>query len=273
MKNLLHEWDTVCSRIQMAGSVLLLCDYDGTLTPIVARPELAILSPDVKNLLAELKNQTNVITGVISGRSLDDIKRMAAVPNLIYAGNHGMEIAGPNINYTVPVSRETWQILETIKKSLNERLDNVTGIFIEDKGLTLSIHYRLAAENDYPTIKNVVENVSRQHEALGKIRLTSGKKVFEIRPGIDWDKGKAVNLLIELLARQKGIKNFAAIYLGDDCTDEDGFQAVNQIDNGISILVTEVPSESAAAYFLESSEDVIKFLAQLLAITSGKSRV
>lgn len=271
VKSFFQEWYEIYSRIQIAQRVLLLCDYDGTLTPIVSRPQLAILSTDMKNLLVELNNQTNVIVGVISGRNLDEIKQMISIPNLIYAGNHGMEISGPHINYTVPISRETWQILEEIKKTLTERLGNLDGILIEDKGLTLSIHYRLVAEDCYPIIKNAVENITGQYEILGKIKLTSGKKVFEIRPGINWHKGRAVNLLIDLLAREKGVKDCTTIYLGDDCTDEDGFQAVNQTDNGVSILVTKVPAESAATYFLESTEDVMRFLARLLAIMSAKS--
>lgn len=268
MKNLLLEWDDIYSHIKMCKYVFLLCDYDGTVTPIAARPELAVLSPNTKSLLMKLDHLENVTVAIISGRSLDDVKRMVSIPDIIYAGNHGMEISGPHINYTVPLSKKTWELLEDIGKALREQLGDIGGLLIEDKGLTLSVHYRLVEEYNYPVIKNVVEKLTSRQEMPERIKLTHGKKVFEIRPEIDWDKGKAVSLLIELLAKERDLKNLITLYLGDDRTDEDGFQAVNQTNNGISILVNEVPSESAANYFLESPKEVENFLTRLLVTSS-----
>ena len=96
----------------------------------------------------------------------------------------------------------------------------------------------------------------------GRIRVTRGKKVYEIRPPVDWDKGKAIAWLIAKFRESRGKGGALPIYLGDDLTDEDGFRAIEK-GNGISILVGDEDSQSVARYFLRSPEEVTEFLKML----------
>ena len=102
MPHLLNVWPSVSRRLAEAGRVLLLFDYDGTLTPIVPRPEDAVLSPRVKSLLAEVAAMDGYLAGIVSGRSLADLRERVAITGLVYAGNHGLEICGPDLDFVHP---------------------------------------------------------------------------------------------------------------------------------------------------------------------------
>ena len=99
MPHLLNVWPSVSRKLLAADRVLLVCDYDGTLTPIVARPETAILTEKTRCLLSILANMDRFVVGVISGRSLADLESMVAVPGLVYAGNDGLEIRGLGVEF------------------------------------------------------------------------------------------------------------------------------------------------------------------------------
>lgn len=106
MEHLLSVWSKVAMQLSNARHVLLLTDYDGTLTPIVERPELANLSKDIRRLLQTLAYQRYITVGVISGRALVDLKDKVGISGIIYAGNHGLEIEGPGISFVNPVADE-----------------------------------------------------------------------------------------------------------------------------------------------------------------------
>jgi len=144
MQYLFSDWDKIVSRIKSASCVLLLFDYDGTLTPIVRKPELAILSEESRQLLENLSHKRRFIVGVVSGRGLNDIQSKVGVNGIIYVGNHGFEIEGPGLNYVHPINNdETKSIMGTLSQTLNNFLGTVKGVMVENKGLTVSIHYRL----------------------------------------------------------------------------------------------------------------------------------
>lgn len=264
MEHLLAAWSGVCRQLNEARHILLMCDYDGTLTPIVERPELAELSEKTRELLETLAGKSDFTMGVMSGRSLSDIKDKVRVSNIVYAGNHGMEMEGPGFRYINAKAEELKPVLRVIHRVLSRALSSIPGTLVEDKVLTLSVHYRMVTADRIDEVKSAVEQAVGMAQAAGKVRLTSGKMVYEIRPAVAWDKGKALALLIEKYGRRD--KTTAVVYLGDDRTDEDAFKAIEEYGNGISVFVGGEMAESHARYFLRSPAEVESLLRGLQGI-------
>jgi trehalose 6-phosphate phosphatase len=261
MQYVFNTWDYICRRIKRSKQKLLLFDYDGTLTPIVDSPEMANLTLGTKKLLASLVHRPSVKVGIISGRALLDIKDRVGLRGIIYAGNHGFEIEGPDIQFIHPLTEEISSIIRLMSTVLQRAMSSIKGVIVEDKGVTLSVHYRLVDQDKITAVNNMFENTVGIANRLGKIKITSGKKVHEVRPAISWNKGNAVNLIFDRVSRPNRKADVLPLYLGDDLTDEDAFKAVNDLD-GISILIGEASQQSAAAYYLNSTSEVESFLVE-----------
>lgn len=237
--------------------ILLLLDYDGTLAPIAQTPQKAVILRESKELLEELSKSQFCKIGIISGRSLEDIKKAVGIKNIIYAGNHGLEIEGPKIKFEGLVSPELKQVIHNIAQDLQKKLSSINGVLIEDKGLTLSIHYRLVKEKDLSTLERIFFEITDNFIACNKIKISSGKKVYEIKPPIKWDKGKVA---LWLMARQQfiaGDNKVLPVYIGDDMTDEDAFKDLK--NKGLTVFVGK-PGHSAADYYLNDAKEVSKLL-------------
>lgn len=248
---------------------MLLSDYDGTLTPIVDRPELAGLGPGTRKLLETLSRRRDLSVGIISGRSLTDLKQMVGIAGITYAGNHGLEIEGPRLSYLNPAAQELRPALGALHQALSDALGLIAGVWVEDKGLTLSVHYRQADEARAGEIGDILEQKAGPLQASGKVWIAGGKKVYEVRPALAWNKGEVVALLASRWRQAMGRDKVLPIFLGDDLSDEDGFRAVARLD-GISILVSETDSASAARYFLRSPAEVERFLGMALEARGGQ---
>jgi trehalose-phosphatase len=241
--------------------ILLLLDYDGTLTPIVATPSKAIIHKDTKGLLQKLSRSPYCKIGIISGRKLENIKNIVGVNGIAYAGNHGLEIQGLKIKFESQVSPRLKLTIRNIAMDMQKRLSGIKGALIEDKGLTLSIHYRLVSKKDMPAFEKAIFEVTNYYVVRDKIKVNYGKKVYEIKPPVKWDKGKVVSWL---LARQQvvsGEKNVLPIYIGDDITDENAFKVLRR--KGLTVFVGR-PGNSKADYYLKNAEEVTKFLRSIL---------
>jgi trehalose 6-phosphate phosphatase len=258
LEHLLSAWSEVAQQLRGAGHVLLLLDYDGTLSPIAGRPELADLPADTRQLLEALAQKRRLALAIISGRALADLKQKVGVDNIIYAGNHGLEIEGGGISFVNPEAEEAKPLLSRLHGELSRALGAIRGVLVEDKELTLSVHYRQVAEGKSAEVREIFEGVTGDAARGGKIEITQGKKVYEVRPAVTWDKGNVVEMLI---GQEKGT---LPVYLGDDLTDEDGFQAVEGYKGGVSVFVGEEDHPSSARYFLRSTQEVAKFLSLLL---------
>ena len=267
MEHLLSAWPQIAEKLKDGGHFLLLADYDGTLTPIVSRPELAELPEEMRHLLETLLHHNRFIIGIISGRALSDLKEKVRIEGMVYAGNHGLEIEGPGIRLVNPVANEMRPVLLIIYQLLSRTLRKIRGVIIENKGLTLSIHYRQVSEEKSREVKSIFDRIVSGAQALGKISITTGKKVYEVRPGVDWDKGKALRLLMKKYGKGGRNSKLVPIYLGDDRTDEDAFRAIEKYENGISVFIGEPTQETAARYFLKSSVEVADFFKILLKTT------
>ena len=261
MEYLFDRWEEVEGAL--APGALLLLDYDGTLTPIVEKPELAILSPDMKELLKRVSRHYTL--GIISGRSLADVKGLVGLEGIYYAGNHGFEISGPGVELIKPEAERVHPILVKLCEELREKLGSIKGAIVEDKGSTASVHYRLVADEEFEHLKNIFEEAIGPHIDSGVVKVTQGKKVFEIRPNVEWDKGKAV-LWISGVVDPKG--ELKPIYVGDDRTDEDAFLALKE--KGVTILVSEGLIKSNAKYFVKNVNEVKTFLERLINLQTQK---
>ncbi|MBM3244675.1 MAG: trehalose-phosphatase [Candidatus Omnitrophica bacterium] len=241
--------------------IFLFLDYDGTLTPIVKTPDKAIISQETKRLLYALSEKNNCRIAIISGRDLVDIKKMVGLKNIIYSGNHGLQIEGPKIKHELAVSSGYKKILRSIKIQLKERLCGIKGVLIEDKKLSLALHFRLVDRKQLPFVKTVFHEIIILYLAKNKIKIKYGKEVLEVRPPVQWDKGKVV---LWLLARQKFAKAGAEVlpvYIGDDITDEDAFKAFQRL--GITILVGK-PKPSYAHYYLKNPDEVKELFRRII---------
>jgi len=189
MPHLLQVWPSILNRLKEAEQVLLLSDYDGTLTPIAARPELAVLGQEARHTLLSLSRQDKYIVGIVSGRGLPDVAAIVDLPQLVYAGNHGLEIAGPDLDFVHPEAKSMGETRCLLLHDLQENLPLLPGVFVEDKGMTLSVHYRLAADELAGEIESRFNTAVSPYLKPGGWKKLVGKKVFEVRPDIPWDKG------------------------------------------------------------------------------------
>jgi len=252
MKHLFEAWDEVEPRIRQARPLFLLLDYDGTLTPIVARPEQAACSPGVKSLLEKLRDFPRALVAIISGRALEDLKEKVGVSGITYVGNHGLEMENPAGVHRKNLSPRRQDELRQIRKSLETMLKPIPGILFEDKGPILAVHYRNAPRESSGRVQEAVRKMLENYS--DRWRFSAGKKIFEVRPRVDFDKGKTVRELLHRFSPAKVLP----VYLGDDQADEDAFRAIR--DRGIPILVGPSSTLSAASYFLWDPSEVLEFL-------------
>ncbi|MFH0839962.1 MAG: trehalose-phosphatase [Candidatus Omnitrophota bacterium] len=260
MYYLFNKWDKLKAGLK-GKSLFIFLDYDGTLTPIKNTPAEAKMSAEARKVLKRLAKKGRNKVAIISGRSLKDIKKIVGISGILYVGNHGLEMEGPKITFKCPVTPAYIGILGKIKRELAAGLSKIEGVIIEDKGLTLSVHFRQVKKKDELPVKTIFYNSVRPYIKKRAIRVTSGKKVFEVRPPLRWNKGNAVMWLLAHSTALGAKRGTIPIYIGDDVTDEDAFKALRK--RGITVFVGNAPL-SKAKYYLEDSEEVIKFLKMIL---------
>jgi trehalose-phosphatase len=257
--------DHLANLIQAAGSrhMVIFLDYDGTLTPIVSRPEDAYLPDTMRTVLSDLVRSYTV--AIVSGRGLEDVRGRVHLEGIYYAGSHGFEIAGPNGLYEVYGPAQTFlACLDQAEAALHEQLRDVAGAQVERKHFAIAVHFRRVKEADINRVTTMVNAVQKTHPTL---RQTGGKKVYELRPNLDWHKGTALFWLLEVMGLDR--QEVMPLYIGDDVTDEDAFRAVR--DHGVGIIVTEsLARQTAARYVLPSTKAVQTFLADLVATHQGE---
>jgi alpha,alpha-trehalase len=251
--NALDHREAIAAGLQGRLPVVFL-DYDGTLTPIVARPELATLDPEMRQTITRLSRV--VTTAVISGRACADVRALVGMDELYYAGNHGLEIEGPGGVVRCRLGEDYQEDVQRFAAEIGELPAAIDGVSVENKALSLSVHYRLAAPDKAADIEAAVDRVLIR---FPRLRKRAGKKVFEIRPGMDWHKGKVVIWLLQVLHAERE----AAIYIGDDETDEDAFRELHGRGLGVRVGSTVATS---ADYWLADPGEVRRFLEFLIGL-------
>lgn len=230
-------------------------DYDGTLTPIVEDPDDATLSPEARAAIVRLAERCTV--AVVSGRDLDDVRGMVDIPGIHYAGSHGFDIFTPEGD-SIQKGREFLPSLDAAEEDLAPRLDDIEGARIERKRFAIAVHFRQVDDADVADVESAVDAVMADHDDL---RKTGGKRIFELRPDIEWHKGRALRFLLETLDLDR--EDVVPMYLGDDVTDEDAFRAI--ADDGLGLVVRGEDDQrpTAADYAFADTDEVRTFLEDL----------
>ncbi|XP_004307816.1 PREDICTED: trehalose-phosphate phosphatase A [Fragaria vesca subsp. vesca] len=258
--------------------IALFLDYDGTLSPIVDNPDCAFMSDAMR--MAVKRVAKHFPTAIISGRSHDKVYEFVGLNELYYAGSHGMDIMAPVLQSVVGDHRHGFRstdkqgndvnvfqpaaeflpMIGEVLKSLEESTKDIEGSKVENNKFCVSVHYRNVDEKNWAVVAQRVHDILKNYPRL---RLTHGRKVLEVRPVINWDKGKAVTFLLESLGLSN-CDNVLPIYIGDDRTDEDAFKVLREGNKGYGILVSAVPKESNAYYSLRDPSEVMEFLKSLV---------
>jgi len=231
----------LASLTESPGEAAILLDVDGTLAPIVARPELASVPEETR---AELKRLVAhyALVACISGRTGEDAARVVEVAGAVYVGVHGLELAP---------EAERW------RGPLREFAESVDWP-VEDKGLAIVFHYRQAEDEE--AALTVLRGVAQRATALG-LQAQFGRKVLEVRPPVAADKGTAVRTLLE----QRGLRR--ALYAGDDTTDLDAFRGLDGLDVAVRIAVASAEGppalREAADLVVESPAQLVELLRRL----------
>lgn len=256
---LLSHIQQIHETINDADQTLLFLDYDGTLISFQKRPHDVHTPNQIKTVLTSLANHPKYIVFIITGRTLSNIKDLLPLPGLSYAAVHGLEIELADGNtFFWKQAKNIRNILKKIKKESHNAFQNEKKIYLEDKTYSLAFHYRLLPEQKSKETVKTFFHISKKIDSTGQLEIIHGSKVIELRPK-GWDKGKAVNLLIEKTAQTK---QTMTIYIGDDTTDEDAFKQIK--DNGITIYVENKTKRSTAAqYYLKNPSEVYEFLQSL----------
>jgi len=244
-KHLFSEWGRVSRRLR-SGPVLWLFDFDGTLAPIVRKPEGARLAPGVRKLLGALARRAGFRVGIVSGRSLREVRRKMALPGLILSGNHGLEISGLGAPFVHPQARAQAAALRRLAGRLRRGLRRFPGVLVEWKGFSISVHFRLLASAQVARFKRDFRGLIRSRDASFSFLVRPGKEVFDVLPATSWNKGSAVRRI------KKNLKPRTTLYVGDDLTDKDAFHALGP--GGISVSVGKDDASGALYYLAGVSE-------------------
>src|SRR4051812_30709844 len=254
-------------RLRLSATPMaVLLDIDGTLAPIAPRPEQALVPPETCKAIADLTNLPGAHVALVSGRSVEDARRLVGLPKLGVIGNHGFEVLGEDGELlSEPAAHFYLDAIRSAAARLASQTKSLHGVVLEDKKWTLSLHYRLAIRSDIPRITALVNNAGTD---LGLV-VTRGKEVLELRPPMKINKGTASVLWTKQLGAN------AAVYIGDDRTDEDAFRDLRvEFPRAVTIRVGDPDhgEETAAEFRLETPLEVREFLVAVAATRCGEQK-
>ena len=258
MRDALANRSRIARRIKRAGGAVVMLDFDGTLVKIVSRPDKAKMSAGMRRALVLCARRMPL--AIITGRALADAKARIRLGGVSIAGNHGLEwyIAGKRKH--AAVSLAMMRALRAARKELTALERRYKGVFVEDKKLSISVHFRRARAHER-AVEREVRRIA-QRSGAKRLRIIGGVFILNILPKAGWDKGRAAAMMA---SRLKGSKNAVPIFIGDDATDEDAFRTLRR---GVTIRVKNGKNaETAARYTLNNTESVRRFLLWLAAAT------
>ena len=252
-----------------AGGKLLtvFLDYDGTISPIVKQPDKAFMSDEMRAAVRRVASLYP--TAIISGRSREKVYDFVRLPELYYAGSHGLDIVAPVVDGGAR-AREMHQpapwapaVMDAVYKECVEAIESIPGASVDHNKFCVSVHYRnCEAKEDWTRVKAVVDRCVAADPA--RLRRAEGRKVFEVKPRVAWDKGKALSYLLGQLGLEGKYApgEVMSLYFGDDHTDEDAFHELRGFpgDAGCGVIVSTVPKPSVARYSVRDPAEVLTFL-------------
>lgn len=255
MSDLQAVLESLVSAYRRGDGLVLLFDYDGTLVPIVEHPRLATLAPEARRLLKRLAGRPRVCLGILSGRAVDDLKQMARLPNVYYAGVSGLEIEAFGVRLVHPQACGAEKQIATLAEHLRALVASFPGAWVENKRLGLTVHYRGANPGIVPALKSQVRAVL--DPLADQLRSVPGPMAIEITPKLGWTKGTAVRTILQQLGGDRGV----VVYAGDGANDVEALEVV-AAGGGFALGVgSEAPP--TAQYRLPDHVALWRFLTRL----------
>jgi trehalose-phosphatase len=253
MRDLWSNLAEIRGRVAPQTRLLFLMDFDGTLSPLAEAPENAHLPEDVRQTLSRLADRPCAQVAILSGRPLDYLTTVFHAPSFFYGGNHGLEMEGPDFSFQHPGACALRGVVQELAGKFREQLATVPGALLENKGLSLALHYRNVPSARHRELEALIEAFKKETAGL-PVQWRHGIKVWELLPLVDWDKGCATTALL------KRLEFPFPIAMGDDRTDADMFDALS--GNGITVQVGN-DCDLHAQFSLPIQSDVPRFLAFL----------
>jgi trehalose-phosphatase len=235
------------------ASLVAILDYDGTLTPLVATPGQARLAPSVRETLARLAEGERTRLAILSGRGLADLRARVALPDVVYGGCHGLEIAGRHLRFRHPGARPS--CLTATRRALIASLPSIPGARLEWKGLAVSLHYRRVAPETRPRVKAIAARIVRDRG----LALVPGHEVFDFVPRVGWNKGRAARWIARRMARTLPTGRRVVVSTSDEKKHESAFEALR--GRAVTICVGTKPT--AAEYRVAGVREVQALLRRM----------
>ena len=254
----------LCDAYHHGSSLVLLFDYDGTLTPIVEHPDLAILDRKTERLLADLAGRPRVHVGILSGRELDELKSLIDVPRLYLAGTGGMELEMRGYRFVHPHADRIADMIDRLADLLDSHVAEHQGAWLEMKRLGLTVHYRQMPEELVGSLQAAVQEVTQCF--AGELKIVQGPKAWEITAAKGWNKGTAVRLILA----DCGATSDVLFYAGDGCNDAEAIEEVAAM-GGITLGIGS-NAPPAAEYRLANHTALREFLGRLDASFETRKR-
>jgi trehalose-phosphatase len=243
-------------RRPSGAHLLVLSDFDGTLTPFTVDPAMSSLRQETRALLEALSARTDVTVGLVSGRRVDDLAQRTALPKQVYlAGLHGLQIRRGELEWNHPDLMDSRELIDTVVEEIDRAVGRVDGVRLEHKGVALTVHVRGVSPSSRRAVLDRAEEVAQPWLQSGVLKALAANEAFELLPNIPWTKGDAVQWIVEHVQSRLD-RPVWCVFFGDDVTDEDAFEAVS---TNLSVVVGRRPS--AARMRLDSPADVAAVLA------------
>jgi trehalose 6-phosphate phosphatase len=240
----------IADRIHEAQRILLCLGFDGTIVPIHPTPGDVQVSAAVREELHGLAADERTTVAIFSGRQRQELASLVGVPEIIYVGNHGLEIVGPHVLFLEPTAAQFCEPIQDVRTELEQRLKDIPGAIIENKWLSVAVHYRTVPPEHLDKLRQIVHGAMAH--ATHPFLLREGSMVYEVRPRAYWNKGHALVWLHDRLDEP----HVLTIYAGDDPSDEDAFTALPEL---VSIKVGDA-ANTAARYVVDGPADIHDFL-------------
>lgn len=253
-------------RAAASGKLLtVFLDYDGTISPIVNKPDEAFMSDEMRAAVQRVASLYP--TAIISGRSREKVYDFVRLPELYYAGSHGLDIVAPSaegsqrdLHQPAPWAPE---VMDAVYKECVAAIADIPGASVDHNKFCVSVHYRnCEAKEDWGRVKAVVDACVASDPA--RLKQAEGRKVFEVKPRVAWDKGKALSYLLSQLGLEGKYAEgeVMSLYFGDDHTDEDAFHELRGFPEGAGcgVIVSSVPKPSNAVFSVRDPAEVLVFL-------------